>query len=482
MSYFPSLDETPDLILTGNKSLKTVSSSVFLGDIVSLEDNAGFASYVSLLTLGVFNLVNFRSYTQADGTDDFIQTVRLGAEEFGTFQPGFDETQTISGDETIEAVFTQLQDAFNYKHIFRGTQGKLTFDLFVDKFRRDLPPDNFTDAQLLALPDDELLRLVNSRSDILKPSDFDNPDDPPNDADTLVYKNARNFEVGRKLIIKWRSDDGNPTTVKGDTIGGNFIPFFQTFFADRFIDREYPDRHSTIDETEEIDAPFANIIADPTVAAFDITLVDSTEVIGAPIAIKKLIGTTNDVTLKPQVGQTIEGLSEYVLSGELGPAVTIFSDGTSDWKISSIFGNTIGSLGFKESATLTTIGAINTYVDISGTMLDVKLLGFTRSGGELTYVGSRDVEAIAEVSITTERDIPASSARTIRAAVFLDTGSGFVEQNDSFSMTMVGSPRNMCFQVPLSLQKDDIIKVQIKNEDTTDDIVVVDYNLTVSAA
>jgi len=47
------------------------------------------------------------------------------------------------------------------------------------------------------------------------------------------------------------------------------------------------------------------------------------------------VGASNTVTLIPVVGQTIEGKSEYVLDGEIGHSVTLFSDGTTDWKIKS---------------------------------------------------------------------------------------------------------------------------------------------------
>lgn len=149
----------------------------------------------------------------------------------------------------------------------------------------------------------------------------------------------------------------------------------------------------------------------------------------------------------------------------------------------TIDSNTIGSLGFKENATVTTISTVNTYTDIVGAFLDIELERFTRSGGELISDNLIPFKAIAHVSITAKRSIPASSARTIRIAVFVDSGLGFVEQADSASMSMVGSIRNLSFQVPINLLLEtDRIKVQIKNEDTIDDVVVVDYNLTVAIA
>ena len=336
----------------------------------------------------------FRVFTEADGTDHFMTSVRIKPLEFGTFQPGFESTQTISGDEVIEGVFTQQQDAFNYAHIFRGTQGKLTFDVSVDSLRRDLPPDNFTDSQLLAIPLDELLFLADSKSDVAKAADFDNPEDPINDADSLVYKTARDFEVGRKLILRWRSADGGTVTPKG-TLTGNpdapFIPYFQTFFAGRDLDKHYPDRHLTIEEEEELIAPIANVLLDPTNTSFDLTLIDATEIEGALMVFKKLKGSPNSVTLVPQSGQTIEGASNFTLTGTLGSSVTLFSDGTTDLKIASTYNNTaVGVMGFLDNATDTVITTVDTYTDIAGTIsAGASNEKFTLSGGVLTYTGKQ---------------------------------------------------------------------------------------------
>jgi len=166
---------------------------------------------------------------------------------------------------------------------------------------------------------------------------------------------------------------------------------------------------------------------------------------------------------------------------------TLFASGSLDQTNPRIraFNNTneldsywIGSLGFKENATATVV-VLNTYTDILGTSSDKELERFTRSGNILTYIGLENIKTNIEVTISASRTTPASSARTIRAAIFIDTGSGFVEQNDSFSMTMKGDVANFSFQIPATLTNGDIIKVQIKNEDTTDSILVVDYNLTV---
>lgn len=155
------------------------------------------------------------------------------------------------------------------------------------------------------------------------------------------------------------------------------------------------------------------------------------------------------------------------------PKVIAFNNGN------EVDSNWIGSLGFEDNATVTTISSIDTYVDISGTMTDVELERYTRSGGVLTSIGLEDIKALAQVNITASRDIPASSGRTVRAAVFVDTGSGFVEQG-SASMNIRGDRTAYSFVVPLFLETNDEIKVQIKNEETLDNILVIDYNLTVA--
>jgi len=140
----------------------------------------------------------------------------------------------------------------------------------------------------------------------------------------------------------------------------------------------------------------------------------------------------------------------------------------------------VGSLGFKENATPTVV-ALNTYTDIAGTMVaGVDNERFTISGDTITYIGLEEIKTEIKVSISASRTIPASSGRVIRAAVFIDSGSGFVEQADSFSMSMVGAARNLSFVTKtVILQTNDQIKCQVKNEDTTDSILVIDYNLTV---
>ena len=142
--------------------------------------------------------------------------------------------------------------------------------------------------------------------------------------------------------------------------------------------------------------------------------------------------------------------------------------------------NWVGSLGFKENTTITTV-LLDTYTDIVGTMVaGIENERFTTLVDTLTYTGKEDIKTRIEVSISASRTVPASSGRTIRAAVFIDSGLGFIEKTDSLSMTIKGDVASFSFRTkPIILLTNDKIKVQIKNEDTIDSILIIDYNLTV---
>ncbi len=206
----------------------------------------------------------------------------------------------------------------------------------------------------------------------------------------------------------------------------------------------------------------------------------------------------NAVAATPSTGDAIFNFDPALTTGSLEVTSTLFiTTGGGDFLDSGSLDQTdprfrfvnnnffpdsnhIGSIGFEGSTQVTAITTLNTYTDITGTFVDNELERFTRSGDTVTYTGLEDIKALAEIDITASRDSPASSSRTIRTAVFLDNGStlGFVDQG-SASMDITGNPAAYAFTVPLELSTGDIIKGPIKNEDTTDDIKVIDYSLTV---
>lgn len=136
--------------------------------------------------------------------------------------------------------------------------------------------------------------------------------------------------------------------------------------------------------------------------------------------------------------------------------------------------NVIGSIGFEDNATATTIGSFGVYVDIAGTYVDNELERFARIGSALTYIGIADIKALASVDLSLKRE-SGNASRTIRAAVFLNG----VEQG-SASSTMTGIPLSLSFTVPLILETGDEIKVQIQNEQDTSNIIAIDQILSVN--
>lgn len=237
---------------TTTKDWNFPPSSITLGPDVKLENNGGFTTNKNQIIREKKLLIG-RTYTDSDGTEARISLTRLDESEDEVFQSGDADTKTISGTQTIDFVFTQLEDAFNMLHRFRGTEGLLTFDLWVAKNPAD--DNTLTDAQLIALPDEDKIQLVDGSNRFIRnPIDpvtgqpisngTGNPDfwdfDDPNsgvDKDGIFYKSDVDFIVGRKLIIAWYSPDGNTTTVIGAQINPTtFVPYFETIFSSRFTD------------------------------------------------------------------------------------------------------------------------------------------------------------------------------------------------------------------------------------------------------
>ena len=146
--------------------------------------------------------------------------------------------------------------------------------------------------------------------------------------------------------------------------------------------------------------------------------------------------------------------------------------------LNTIESNAIGSIGFKENTIPTAFATVNTHTPILGTIvLSSTSERFQLVGKKVQYIGFDPIKAIAEVSLAIRRASPASSSRTVRVTIFLNS----IEQ-ESMEIDVVGHVSSISFQDDLSLVFGDIIEIQIKNKDTIDDIVIVDYNLTVNVA
>ena len=280
-NFIVKFDENVNLTVTGayeddteyvfDKPIRTTSATLFLGQDSGISNNAGFASIVNVVA-STTSLFGFRTYDTLGTTAD-ISWPQLDPFEWGVFQSDDSDTITVSGDTPIKFVFNQLEDAFNRANILRGTQGKLVFDVSV---ARDPNDDNtLTDAQLLALPDSDVIKLVDRMNDFVQPFDFDNPSGflPPDgeplgqDEAYSMFKSDKDFVKGRKLIAKFYSADGNDLTMKGLDLGnGQFVPWLKTYFASRFIDTVYPtnDTITTSENTWSAEKIAQEIAAIPT--------------------------------------------------------------------------------------------------------------------------------------------------------------------------------------------------------------------------
>jgi len=74
-----------------------------------------------------------------------------------------------------------------------------------------------------------------------------------------------------------------------------------------------------------------------------------------------------------------------------------------------------------------------------------------------------------------------ASARTVRAALFIDTGSGFVEDG-SVPLDMDNALKSFGFSGVQTINTGDKLKVMIKNETNTDNILIVTYDVVVNQA
>jgi len=190
---------------------------------------------------------------------------------------------------------------------------------------------------------------------------------------------------------------------------------------------------------------------------------------------------TNNITVIPNGSDstTIQGQSSFVMDKDNQIIELELVD--DQW---IFLGNTdryvaFAAMGFTDNAIDTAIAVVDTYVDIAGTIVAGDLERFTFSSGELTYTGPQTEEFKIIISLSTVKTLGASAVR-VRAALFVDSGAGFVEQG-SVPLDMDDRLKAFAFSGNKQLSTGDVLKVQIKNEDNTDDILVVTYNFTIAS-
>lgn len=141
----------------------------------------------------------------------------------------------------------------------------------------------------------------------------------------------------------------------------------------------------------------------------------------------------------------------------------------------------VGVMGFADNATETVIATVDTYTDIAGTISgSPDNERFTLLDGVLTYIGLETRKFMINVNIALKKSLGAS-ARTVRGALFTDTGSGFIE-NGSAPLDMDNNIKSFGFNGVTILNTGDKLKVQIKNETNEDNILVVTYDFSVNKA
>lgn len=130
-------------------------------------------------------------------------------------------------------------------------------------------------------------------------------------------------------------------------LSSNFT--FTTFFADQYAQ------------------------CDATSASFSVTLPNATLNSGRKVEIKKIDSTTNTITVNTGFGQSIDGLSTYLLQNQYD-AVSILSNGT-NWVIL----NKINKVNSVQVQTFSSSGSFN--VPIGKTTLQVNVSGGGGGGG-----------------------------------------------------------------------------------------------------
>jgi len=188
------------------------------------------------------------------------------------------------------------------------------------------------------------------------------------------------------------------------------------------------------------------------------------------------IDITNRISIFNSLGSLAGGGDFFDPAGldQTDPKVICHNNGT--LVIDSYW---IGSMGFVNNAVNTVIALANTYTDIAGTIVaGADNERFTFLDGVLTYIGLETKKFVIAINLSLRKAAGASS-RTIRAALFIDEGSGFVE-GVSAPLDMNNRIRGLGFGGTQTLKTGDKVKAQIKNETNSEDILIVAYDFVIS--
>lgn len=110
------------------------------------------------------------------------------------------------------------------------------------------------------------------------------------------------------------------------------------------------------------------VLGDPTSGgSFAVTLTDATVTVGQLVTIKH-VGSANSITVTPVAGQSIDGNASVTLSA--GQALTLYSDGSTTWRVIAQVGNPVG-LPNNIVTTTSPDSAIPPNVQLSDVAIDV---------------------------------------------------------------------------------------------------------------
>lgn len=217
----PSLDETPTRVFS-EKGVQTPggTTGIELGGDRLLRGTISLAD--SGESLQVKNQVDGtraqtpRASIVVDGSFPGVGSTLFGEGNqfrFESFGGNDLESKTVSGDEKITIQFTEVFSAYITAHKWRGTQGKMHFRVIDTQSFDGNPTLVFT-------------------SESGPPTDFDNPTTPSLNEFTYITTHPYFLVKDQIVLVEWFSADGNPMTMLGETIGGDFVPFFDTEFCD----------------------------------------------------------------------------------------------------------------------------------------------------------------------------------------------------------------------------------------------------------
>lgn len=234
----PSIDEIPDRVLSfkglrapgGAASLELGGSAIMRG-VTVLSDSGESAQQQN--QIDGLRAITPRTRLIADGSFPGVGPTSLGEGNqfrFEVFGGTDAESKTVSGDERIVISFTVVFTAYVTAQKWRGTQGKMHYDV-IDNTTFDGNPT------LLYTSQDG------------PPIDFDNPTNPSLN-EVLDINQHPNFQTkDHNLTVEWFSADGNPMTMLGQNLpigfaafgiknlaATQFVPFIETEFND-FVTR-----------------------------------------------------------------------------------------------------------------------------------------------------------------------------------------------------------------------------------------------------